>query len=58
MVDAGKQIGLICSDTNMLMPQKSVTAIIGLSDNQNKCKETSKCVMCGAKNTCRFAKNQ
>ena len=37
VLNAPKQIGLNVSSTDMLTPTKSVTAIIGISDTQEKC---------------------
>lgn len=37
MLDTAKKIGLTMTDSYMLTPTKSVTAIIGISDTQEKC---------------------
>lgn len=56
MMDAGKRIGLTCSETNLLTPQKSVTAIIGLSDRDKKCGKEASCLTCAARAMCRFCR--
>ncbi|MBR2742805.1 MAG: methionine synthase [Clostridia bacterium] len=55
VMDAPKRIGLTCSETNMLTPQKSVTAIIGITKNAQKCGAAA-CDICSARETCRFKK--
>ncbi len=45
-----KHIGLALTDSGMLTPVKSVTAIIGLSKEKNKCKSKKGCMVCDRKN--------
>ena len=45
-----KNIGLSLTDGGMLTPVKSVTAIIGLSKEKNKCKNKKGCMVCDRKN--------
>lgn len=47
---AKKHIGLALTDGGMLTPVKSVTAIIGLSKEKNKCKSKKGCMVCDRKN--------
>lgn len=54
-VNAQKRIGLYLSEGGMLMPTKSVTAVIGLSDtpvNKNK----RGCICCNMRDKCSFRK--
>ncbi len=54
-VDAKKRIGLYLSEGGMLMPSKSVTAVIGLSKtpvNKNK----RGCICCNMRDKCSFRK--
>ncbi|MBE6763270.1 MAG: Vitamin B12 dependent methionine synthase activation subunit [Ruminococcaceae bacterium] len=52
MLEAPKQIGLSCTRTNMLTPMKSVTAVIGIADEQTVCFSKG-CDMC-RKTDCAF----
>ena len=55
VTNAQKRIGLYLSEGGMLMPTKSVTAVIGLSDipvNKNK----RGCISCNMKDKCSFRK--
>lgn len=45
-LDAKKHIGLALTESKMLTPVKSVTAIIGLSKEKNKCKNKKGCMVC------------
>lgn len=45
LLDAPKKIGLSCTETYMLTPIKSVTAFIGISENEVRC-NSSKCKSC------------
>lgn len=52
-LSAEKKIGLTVTDTNILIPRKSITAFIGIFDKpQNKL--TSKCENCSAKEFCKM----
>ena len=45
MIDTAKRIGLTMTDGYMLTPTKSVTALIGMSENNQKC-EKKGCEVC------------
>ena len=45
-LEAKKHIGLALTDGGMLTPVKSVTAIIGLSKEKNKCRNKKGCMVC------------
>lgn len=45
-----KNIGLSLTDGGMLTPVKSVTAIIGQSEEKNKCKSKKGCMLCDRRN--------
>ena len=49
-LNAGKYIGLALTNGGMLTPVKSVTALIGLSEEKNKCKSKKGCMVCDRKN--------
>ncbi len=49
-LDATKQIGLGLTEKGMLTPVKSVTAIIGLSKEKNKCRSKKGCMVCDREN--------
>jgi hypothetical protein len=54
VLDAGRKIGLTCTENFILIPQKSVTALIGLGKNP---KTTSAgCGLCRLNQTCNFRK--
>ena len=55
VLNAPKQIGLNVSSTDMLTPTKSVTAIIGISDTQEKC-HIKGCEVCEKKD-CIYRRN-
>lgn len=50
-----KAIGLTVTDSLLMIPQKSVTAVIGLFSDEQKT-EKRNCISCSLKNTCRFRK--
>lgn len=56
LLDTGRRIGLYCSELNLLMPRKSVTAFIGflpagaVSDGPHGCES------CNLRDTCEFRK--
>ncbi len=54
-LDTPKKIGLSLSEGLMLTPQKSTTAIIGLSDNILP-KSRTGCAVCNMRETCNFRK--
>lgn len=53
-VDAQRRIGLTVSDSDILIPSKSVTAVIGISDNPVESPKTG-CDICKLKGRCGFA---
>ena len=55
-LSADKQIGLTVTENHILIPRKSVTAVIGISDN-NPIAEKSGCDSCGMKETCNYRKD-
>ncbi|MBQ3094161.1 MAG: Vitamin B12 dependent methionine synthase activation subunit [Clostridia bacterium] len=56
LLDAQKRIGLTATDTCMLTPMKSVTAVIGIADGAERC-ATSRCARC-TKRDCAFRKDE
>jgi len=52
LADATRRIGLTCSDSYMLLPQKSVTAVIGLTAGEPRCGD--RCSACENYATCRY----
>lgn len=54
LIDATKAIGVRLSDTNMLIPSKSITAIFGLFAGKGKTKKS--CKYCNLKENCAFLK--
>lgn len=55
ILDSQKRIGLSMTDSFMLVPTKSVTAVIGITKDKQGC-VTSKCKKCGLKD-CPFRKD-
>lgn len=55
VTDAAKRIGVYLTDGGMLIPTKSVTAVIGLSENQLKQNKQS-CACCNMSDRCSFRK--
>lgn len=56
MLDAPRKIGLTTNDNYLLMPSKSVTAVLGLSSKPIERKKRG-CAVCNMRETCRFRKN-
>ena len=50
-----KEIGLSLTQTLLMMPSKSVTAVIGLSDEKSDCLLQG-CEMCGKREECAFSR--
>lgn len=50
-LNAQRRIGLTCSDSNLLIPTKSVTAIIGISDTPMEERKTG-CDTCNMRESC------
>lgn len=55
ILQAQKRIGLSATESNILTPRKSVTAVIGLSTNEIS-KGRRGCASCNMKETCQFRK--
>ena len=55
-LDAPKKIGLTVTDSGILLPQKSITAFIGVFDSPQQ-KPKSKCENCSKKDTCFMRKD-
>ncbi|MPQ43122.1 methionine synthase [Clostridium tarantellae] len=53
IINGEKAIGLTCSEHNILLPRKSVTAIIGITDKKLNNKKRS-CKECNKFNSCTF----
>ena len=56
LVDAGRKIGLFTTDSFMLSPSKSVTAVIGVSDAVLP-SERGSCANCNLRDNCSFRKD-
>lgn len=56
VLDTQRKIGVTVSESGIMIPRKSVTAIIGLSHEVQKHRETG-CVGCKALTNCTFRKN-
>lgn len=56
MLDAPRKIGLTTNENFLLMPTKSVTAVMGLSKNPIERKKRG-CAICNMRGECRFRKN-
>ena len=55
LLDAQKRLGLTVTQEHILIPRKSVTAIIGLADHPLK-KGARGCATCRMRETCMFRK--
>ena len=56
MLDAPRKIGLTTNDNFLLMPSKSVTAVMGLSKNPIERKKRG-CAICNMRGKCRYRRN-
>lgn len=56
MLDAPRKIGLTTNDSFLLMPSKSVTAVMGLSKNPIERKKRG-CAICNMRGKCRYRRN-
>ena len=56
ILDAPRKIGLSASESCLLIPAKSVTAIAGISDKPIE-KKRRGCAVCNLRETCRYRKN-
>ena len=57
LLDISKQIGIELTDSLLMVPTKSVTAIIGIGGDKSKC-GGSGCGGCSMKNTCDYSKGR
>ena len=55
VLDAGRKIGLFVSDSGLLTPRKSVTAILGLREKE-AVQGSGGCEACGKRDTCTYRK--
>ncbi len=55
-LNADKLIGLTATESNILIPRKSVTAVIGVSDGEQD-KALRGCAVCGMRENCRYRKD-
>ncbi len=55
VLSAEKKIGLTVNDSNILIPRKSVTAVIGISDKPLP-KQKRGCAVCSMKDSCQYRK--
>lgn len=53
VLDAGRKIGLTLTPENIMIPRKSVTAIMGITDKKRKART---CEICNLKDTCTYRK--
>ena len=56
LLDAPRKIGLSVSESCLLIPAKSVTAIAGISDKPIE-KKRRGCAVCSLRETCRYRRN-
>ena len=57
VLNAGRSIGLTVSQSGILMPRKSVTAVLGISRTQ-VLRRPKGCEGCSARQTCAFARRE
>ncbi len=55
-VDAARKIGVSCTASNMLTPQKSIVGIVGLSTEATRARARG-CANCGLREKCEFRKS-
>ncbi len=53
VLDAGRKIGLTLTPENIMIPRKSVTAVMGITDEKTKSRS---CETCNMKDTCTYRK--
>lgn len=56
MLDAPRKIGLTTNDNFLLMPTKSVTAVLGISEQPIERKKRG-CAICNMRDKCKFRRN-
>lgn len=54
ILNADKKIGLTCTKSHIMLPRKSVTAVIGLTKEECVKGQGNKCDMCGKSDTCAY----
>ena len=54
VLQADKLIGVTCTDSCLMLPSKSVTAVMGIADSKPN-ENSSKCDRCPNKNNCNFS---
>ncbi|HZJ75421.1 MAG TPA: vitamin B12 dependent-methionine synthase activation domain-containing protein [Clostridia bacterium] len=52
-LDTARKIGVFLSESNLMIPQKSITAVIGISESPQKSRNSG-CLGCIKFNSCRF----
>ncbi len=57
LLNCPKNIGVSITDSLIMTPSKSVTAVVGLSDKDIKCK-TGGCIECDRANTCEYSRGE
>ena len=57
LLDISKQVGIELTDSLLMVPTKSVTAIIGIGGDKSKCCGSG-CGGCNMKNTCDYSKGR
>lgn len=55
ILDASKKIGLMLTDANLMLPEKSITAVIGITKENNRC-NINGCEICNMK-SCKYRRN-
>ena len=55
-LDTARKIGVTVTDSGLLLPRKSVTALIGIADRPQRHRDAD-CVSCAAFENCKFRKN-
>lgn len=55
-LDAGRKIGLTLTDTSLMIPGKSVTAIIGFTCDKSASRKPTGCDICSMREECEFRK--
>ena len=59
LLDAGRKIGLHCTEMSLLLPRKSVTAVLGVWDGEvPKEQSTDRCDMCNRRGSCDYEKGE
>jgi len=56
IVDAERRIGLTVTDTNIMIPRKSVSAIIGIYNGEKVIENKKNCENCNLRDKCAYRK--